>query len=487
MSKRDNTCSLMWIFVLIAPFFMMIFSFIFRHWGWGLMDDMTILGSGSNFFERTSNYFKGLLGFGEFKPLFAFHSGVFYTIFESHPKFFYVFKLFEIYLILFIWGFAAYRFTGRRISIILVPAITLSFHYFYDAFFYLSAHEAIGLLFLGLSLHCCLSGVGLNHEKKMINGSVLNKLNWVWVFLGIIFLIFSFGSKETFVSCGMAFGLSFLYLAIRIRKNVMLKKIIIIAILIILASSFYAVFLMNRVKSGYTSGYDIKNFAKVMSNLKIWFKKDFINHLPWLIAVVLILFLESFEYKNKKYIINNSKEWGIVLGLLLYFGFLLILLPWNTVSYYATPLGLFFAFIISILISEKIIKLKFRWQICLISFALLLNMFICNYSLLRESTYQEDTYNLMEWINHNHKIENFENNILCNAMEASDAIPKYVNFKWNLGLASFKWSTNPNEKDNGKQFDYYLYSPRFGGINKNEISGWEINFLTDNWIMYHRI
>ncbi len=485
--KKKDIYHFVWIFAVLPPLVTILFSYILGVWSWGLMDDLQILTLSGSMLDKAWEYFQGFISFGEFKPVWTLHCGIFYTVFQNSPKLFYIFKWFEICLILLIWGMAAWRLTRNKTAIVLLPAITLSFHYFYDAFFYLSSHEYLGTFFLGISIHFFL-----NHLKPLwdeagdlnTKGSQQMKLRWGWLFLGIIFLFASFYCKETFVSAGIALGLSYLYLAWKQKKK---RKILgAIGIVLILITIAHAASLLLFIRSSYTSEYGFQNISRIMSNLSAWFKKDFMNHLPWILGSMLIFYLGSKEKVRKvSKIFSDRTKWGIFLGGLFYIGFLMILLPWNTVAYYAMPLGLFFAFMLTVLISDALSGLSFRWQLVGVVCALLLNQFVCQYALNRESVYQYDTHNLMVWFRENTDSSN-ENVILCNAMEAAFAIPGHVNRTWGLDIKGFQWSTNPDDMIEGKKAKFYLYSPRFSGVDISKLKDWKVIFLSKNWILYAR-
>ena len=483
---------LMWLIVALCPLLTILYSFILQKWTWGLMDDLQILESGSTIMERSISYLKTTRAFGQFKPLHAFHSGIFYTLFEHAPHHFHIFKLLEICLVLLIWGYAAYRITHRKIVITLLPAITLSFHYFYDAFFYLPAHEMTGLLFLGVSMHFFLS-----HLKDDFNANLdekqagITQLHWKSFLLGLFFLLCSFWSKEPFVSCGMALALSYFFLAWFNRETRYVKSASLFATILLFVTSAHAFILLKFVKSAYTSSYAINNISKLSSNIMSWLRKDFINHIPWVMGAALIFYLANKKIGIKKALSELSIriKWGICLGIFLYFGFFLILLPWNTVAYYATPFGLFFAFTVVLLISGCLPKISVRWQTFMVISALLMNQFVCLYALKRESIYQYDTMNLMAWFNKDNSIRTYSQNnmILCNAMEASGAIPGLINKQWDLHLKSFRWSLDPDELIDEKKTSFYLFSPRFHSIDLNKLNQWKIVFYSKNWIMYSRL
>jgi len=464
VSVRSNESHVIaaWLLVVLSPIFAIFFSYMFSSWSWGLMDDMAILNSGNNFAERGYSYFVSLSRWGVFRPTFVLHSAFFYTVFESCPKGFYIFKLAEICLLLFIWGHVAFQLTKKRLSYVLVGAITLSFHYFYDTFFYLSSHEFLGLIFLGICLVFLIEDINMDLDSKnILKDRKIGTLNVFSFFFGMVFLLCSFGAKETFVSCGIAVGIS-----------------------------YYALGLKYFIKSAYTSDFSFTNFVRIENNLIAWFKKDFLNHLPWVVWTAIFIFFEGKkECGIRKYFLNFSfnQKYGIFLGCVLYAGFLLMLLPWNTVSYYAAPMGLFFAFIVTLLICDFNTRLNIKLQFLIIILAVFLNQFVCQYALQRESSYQNDTMNLMIYIRNNpifkNNIEDYR--IFSNAMEPASAIPSVMNKLWDLNISHFHWSmkTNDYEKENMR---YYLYSSRFPRADISVFKNWSVIFYSNNWVVYRR-
>jgi hypothetical protein len=242
------------------------------------------------------------------------------------------------------------------------------------------------------------------------------------------------------------------------------------------------------VKSAYTGGYSLLNGPKVVSSLRSWLKKDFANHLPWIVGPI-VLFCLVFGIKRIGGHVREmslKKKWGIVLGILLYVGYVCVLLPWNTIAYYATPLGLFFAVVVSLLMSDYLKKTSVYVQVLIVVCALVFNVLVCLYALERESMYQYDTQNFMEWV---HKNPEFHDNpdlvVLCNGMEASAAIPWHINYEWDLNLKGFHWAVNyPKFEVEGKKANYLLLSPRFNTINLDKMGDSEIVFWSRNWRMY---
>lgn len=481
----------LWVFPLIVPFLIIIFKYLLQGWYWGLMDDSLILQQGPGMYSIISAFFRSMFHFGQFRPMLALHVGIFYSLFDHEPNILYILKAIEIGIILIIWGAGTYRLTKSLLSVFLLGAVTLSFHYFYDAFFYISSHEMIGMLFGGIAFHFFISHLECVLGKdfdRMPNGG--KSFGIPFFILGIVFLLCAFGSKEPFVSVGIAFGMSYLFLAWANRKNDQWVRLLIFGGILIIVTLLYGGFLLTSVKSAYTGGYSLFNGPKIVSGLRSWLKKDLSNHAPWIFGPSILFCLVVGIKKIGSHIrqISLKKKWGIVLGILLYVGYVWVLLPWNTISYYATPLGLFFAVVICLLMSDYLKKINVHAQILIVVGALMFNMLVCLYALERESMYQYDTQNFMEWV---HKNPEFHDNpelvVLCNGMEASAAIPWHINYEWGLNLKGFHWAVNyPDFKVQGKKAGYLLLSPRFNSIDLSGMGDSEIVFWSRNWRM-HRI
>ncbi|MCR4337865.1 MAG: hypothetical protein NUV91_08695 [Candidatus Omnitrophica bacterium] len=479
MTTRELVFSFLWLTVAIVPLVTLLLNFIFLRWDWGLMDDMAILNSGSTMVDRFQGYGHALMEWGVLRFTFVAHSSAVYTLFENNPQLLYIFKLFEICMVLLIWGFAAFRITGRKISIVLVPAITLSFHYFYDAFFYLSSHEFLGLFFVGCALHFFLNSIDVGGARRFRWGA--------WV-MTVLFLLCAFGAKEPFVSCGVALGMGYLYLSWEKRGVGISRSMLLAGSILILITVFYVLWLLQSVKSGYSSRYDMFSIPLLSNNFMSWMRKDFLNHSVWVLGAFFIIWKTGIPEIKKSFMNSWELRFGVVIALLLYGGYFLILLPWSTITYYATPLGLFFAFLVTILISRHLFNLRDRSLAIMVIVFLIVNQFVCQYALRREAGYMSDTIQLREWFKKNHLAHRLGNDdvIFANAMEASRAIPLTIERKWQIHLEPFRYSLDPEAPVENRKANFYLYSPRFATMDLNQLANWELVFQSQNWVMYKR-
>jgi hypothetical protein len=402
----------------------------------------------------------GLVEFGVLRPTFTAYSAIFYRLFNDWVIGFYIFKLLLTAITLVVWGFLAYRITGERISFWLVSAVTLSFHYFYDSIFYLSSQEILGLFFLGIALHFFLSGIIWKEKKPTIG------IAWLLEFLGLLCLVLAFFSKEPFVATGVAVGIGYIFLVarqlLRSREKKINWKELITAILLIGISLGYGLFLMISIRRGYSSGYDPFNTVKMFNSLYGWARKDFVNHVPWILGTIWIL------YNCPKFSGDQGRRfsWGLVTGIFIYCGYLLILLPWSTNSYYATPFGLFFGFCVALVVASRCKRLSRARQGIVIIISLTMNIVVCLYALHRESIYQYDTSNLLQWARISVDDEKYDlSSVAINAAEPAVGIPHLLQMKWNISVPQFEYVSAPNP-DRHKLF---LYSPRFGALRDCDI------------------
>ena len=160
------------------------------------MDDAGLISDGSPVTKRFFSILLGFLAFGEFKPTFALHQAVFYSLLRYSPISMHVLKWIEACLVLFVWGAAVKSISGKRVSVPIFIAVSLSFQYLYDTFF-LSTHEFLGVLFCSLALHCFLMGL-----------LAPSQLQFTALFTGgVLSMVIGFGAKEPLVAVGVAFGI----------------------------------------------------------------------------------------------------------------------------------------------------------------------------------------------------------------------------------------------------------------------------------------
>ncbi len=473
--KKDILQVALWALPVVVPLAMILLSFILHKWYWGLMDDATILRGVAHPLTGFWGYFCGLCRWGIFRPTFVLHSAFLYTIFQDAPQLFYIAKWVEIVSMLAVWGVLAYRATEKPLTSFLFGAIALSFHYFYDAFFFLSSQEILGLIFCGISLHLFFS---------MLT-SVSNIISWRNGILGVFFLIVAFGAKEPFIACGVALGLAGL-IAGRFIPSIG-RRIWQWSIVILIISLCYGISVKTLLRGSYTAHFSFFDIGKISGNFQSWIKKDLLNHIPWIAAATFLFALSirklSWRVFASRY--SDKEAYGALLGVLLYCSFLFILLPWNTLSYYAGPLGIFFAFAAAVLLTRELHKANILIQVSAIIGSLLLNILVCQYALARESVYNYDTRNLMEWVRNNADFQaaSRQRMVFSNADEPSGAIPAHLNRSYGLNVSDFKIASLAEDMPAEA---FYVFSRRFGSDIPDRNRGWCAVFYSKNWQIYRK-
>jgi hypothetical protein len=298
--------------------------------------------------------------------------------------------------------------------------------------------------------------------------------------LAVTCLLFSLGAKETFVATGVALGLGVgaLYWLSRPSKNWHFWSGL------LLAASYvaYGFILKKFVCSVCTTHYNFFDLRLIVENFNVWISKDLLNHMPWIVVIVI------FWFGTKKKVVPYTlvEKWGILLGVLLYVTFLFVLLPWNTKTYYAGPLGVFFAFTVAIFLAPLLETVRPRWNFVLVVIAVVFNLFIAQYALTREGTYHQNTQDLWQWMKGNKQFQESDRlqQVDCDGMEAAMAIPGHANRQWGLGLKSFQYQTDIKQAFR-KDVEYFVHSPRFGG-RSIDTSGWTTVFYSQYWQVYQR-
>jgi len=475
--EKYANLNLLWVFPIIVPLGTILLSFYLQEWYWGLMDDLGMLRGMLGIMDRFKEIFWSFLAFGEFKPTFALHQAIFYSLFRYSPVSMHILKWVEACLVVVVWGAALQGISGKRSAALIFAATTLSFHYLYDTFFFLSTHEFLGMLFCGLALNCFLKGVDARSQFKFIALSAS----------GILLMAIGFGAKEPLVAVGVAFGIGFLILG-WVEEKIRSRAVGVGAVTFF-GTVVYALALKRFAQGAYTSSYSFTNFSRMIGNITEWFIKDFTNHVPWLVLVLILVFSSSRpEWRRQIFSgFNLRQKWGIFTGLLLYGGYLMILLPWSTTSYYAGPLGVFFAFPVSIFVAQVLPQTSTFMQVLVPIGSLILNMFVSQWALTRESLYHYDTQNLMAWVRGNSafQLAAREKLVYCNGMEAAGAIPGHLARDFSLQLPSFMHGGIQSDPTLSKAV--YVWSPRFGGAESDFPRGtWDTMFYSKFWQVYVR-
>ena len=97
---QQSTLIFLWLFPATVPLITILASFYPKKWCWGLMDDAGLISDGSPVTKRFFSILLGFLAFGEFKPTFALHQAVFYSLLRYSPISMHVLKWIEACLVL---------------------------------------------------------------------------------------------------------------------------------------------------------------------------------------------------------------------------------------------------------------------------------------------------------------------------------------------------------------------------------------------------
>jgi hypothetical protein len=477
VDKKISLVQLLWL-PAAFPLLMVLCSLILSTWSWGLMDDFNMISIPGGVLGRTSGIFKTLLlDWGVFRPVHFVHMAVFYTLFEDHARWFYLFRWLEVVAALAVWGWLAVLITGRRLALPLLICITLCFYKFYDAFFFLSSQEYLGLLLAGCAGICFY---------KAFSPAVSGKgaVSWPVVWWGVFWLILSFGCKETFLVMGLAWGISLIYAGIAKPRS---RSLWAFGSALAFGSIVYGIFLKSFVTAEHTSHYSLTDFGKFAENIVLWFKVDLVYHAPWIILTIVLMMLGKEAVSA-----GLLRRWAIVLGAGLYVGYVLILLPWDTSGFYSTPLGLLFAFFITVLIAGRLERMNTAVFPFIVAAALILNLLVGGSALQAQATYQQDSASLMKWLATNTQFEYEVNQngavVRANAMEPGGAIPALVRQYYGKTYGEFIFTPHVKEIVEDIQTRYYLYGTTWGDQDLSRLGKmWYPVFVSKNWIMFRRL
>jgi len=456
-----------WLAVIL-PLTMILVSFLSGSWSWGLMDDTTLVNLPGNIWQRTAEILSTLQNSGRFQPIYAIQSAFFYKIFANNPGYFYIFRWFEVVFALGIWAWFCYRLTGEKTAAPLFFTVVLSFYKTYDAFFYLSIQEITGVLFAGLA--CIL---------------IFTATNRAGILFGLLFLLTALGTKETFIASGIAIAITLIIVNFNKPER---KTFLWLGSVLLIGISAFGIFIKYFISKSYSAAYSLTDVGRITSNITLWFQKPFLFHLPWIILTAILLFMLRTKKDNDQHL----QRLGLYLGIALYISYWLIILPWSTWGHYALPLGVFFAFLISVLIAERINRLNNGLRNTILIAAMFFTAFVSWAALRDQFTYQIDTASLIEWLAEN---PIFEHEVLSgavvrgNASEACDAIPVKVRMLYNIKYPPFVFTSSIREILADPQTRYYLWGRYWGDQDLRRLGHdlWAPMFVSENWILFRRM
>ena len=473
--KKVSVNYLWWIPALV-PLLMVLATFLLGGWFWGVMDDIKYRAVTGHVWQETVRLYFGYFRVGRLMPTTALYVAFFYKIFSNNPTVFFIFRWIEVLATLGIWSIFVVKVSGRKWAAGLFFAITLGFYKFYESFFYLSISEVIALFFAGLGVLFFFQGIksALDHGERIRRGSII---------VSVLALLAALGAKETFFILVMVLGISAIMVSIR---RVQLKNVFWLGAGFFVFAIGYALILKLYIMRGYSAQYGISDLNKIFFNILVWVTKDLPCHLPWILIAVIL----TARGKWPKYP-ALSKRFAVIFSVLLYVGYVLVLLPWQTWGHYVSPLGIFFALMTALLITDNLES--FGRKLWWVFFAVILffNIITASAIVRWHYSYQRDTQNLVEWLAQNVIFEHDISSgaiVRGNAYEACDTIPMMVQFRYGKQYAGFIPTYSVREILQDSQTRYFLFD-RFGGDQDLRRLGamWTPVFLSDHWIMFRRM
>lgn len=408
----------LFILSVALPFLLILFSFLKTDWTWGLIDDVqNLTRSTSGHFwdvykEFTTSYFKdGRVQWS--LPAYLIAS---YKIFANHPKFFYIFKWLQIAGMLFVWGALAYGVTRKKESFFIMPAVALSFRLLYPQFFIVKYPETQQLLLFGLAFWAVVYAEFFLRDNRQ-----LLFRRWACWFLAIVALILTSGIKETCVAGIIALGIAVFWLGISRRFDrgmLVLGTGIVVCALVF---GLYLKFVISR-ENTYSGAYSLTNYPMIVHNLMLWAKETLRHHMLWIIMAGWIFWRTGGLPTWSSY--SQREQFALVLGSTLYFSEVAVLLPWYAGGYYVATLGVYFAFLFTVITAHRWEKLKDELVTVLMVFVLVYNLYISYEQLYYGKNMSTDVQNLGQYIKGNESFQNNDLNgkVYCNSQEAAETI-----------------------------------------------------------------
>lgn len=466
-----------WWIPAIVPLCIALSALIAGVWSWGLMDDYHYAFTTGTIFQKFIADFNRLFPAGRFYPVFNLHSSIFYTLFKDSPKSFFIFRWVEVIATLGCWGYLSILFTKKKVAAPLFIAITLSFYKFYDAFFYLSTQEILGCFFAGVSFLLFYFALNQVYEKK-------ENIKWAQFVGAVILLLLAFMSKEPFVTVGIAVGVCIFLLGFTKGR---LKSFLWIGGAIFWGSIMYALMLKIFVVREYSAQYSLTDFDKVFLNLKFWAGTALIEHLPWIIvAVIVALFSGKTFFKMEAFIPK-------LLGFLLYLFYFGLIIPWSGGGHYVVPLAIFFAFFITMVLVDSLLKIPKIFLFFIVTASLLFNICVGGRAISAHEKYQYDTYNMQQWMVQNalfrHEVLMQGKTVRSNANEPAGAIPALINKKYGISFKLFIYTPFVRDIVVDPQTKYFVWGVHWGDQDLRRLGGdrWNPMFVSDNWIVFRRM
>ncbi len=482
MSHNDQgqrPCSLItfWLVLSVIPLFTVLISFILGGWFWGLMDDYGFMTVPGSVWDRITALLPQSVSSGRVVPVYYIHAAVFYKIFAGHPGAFFIFRWFECVLALGGWAWLAFRVTRRLFAVPLFLLAALSFYKVYDAFFFLSTNEILGVFFFGLAAHCFLNAIRARLESggKIRRGALA---------AGCLFLLLAVGSKEPFLVAVGALGLG----AILVSLNGRQKGILWGGIAGVVLAAGYAVFLKVVVMRGYSAAYAIADPGVIGQNIWRWVQSDLLFHLPWILFAVVV---SGTQQGGAFQPWTRTRRWAFGTGVAAYTGYTLVILPWSVWGHYVLPLGVFFAFSLAVYLADRVEALGPVRSLIVGAAAFFFSLIVGAAALKFHSTYQYDTANLLKWLATNAFFEHeMESGAVVrgNAFEPCATIVNQVNGIYGKKYQPFVFSPGVRDVLADIRTRYYLWGPKWGDQDLSRLGKmWTPMFVSEHWVLFRRM
>jgi hypothetical protein len=478
LPQQRNQNVFLWALVALVPLVLIGTSFFVDHWGWGLMDDPgLVMQASQGWWSRTIGMFQALHNWGTFRFTYAAYVSFFYPLFHQSPQLFYLFKLGLVSLTLLLWGINARLLTGKSISVFLLPCVALSYYFFYDAFGYLSIQEPLGLFFGACAFLCFIIGALQKAQRQL-------PIHAGWLCAGVIFLILCVQSKEVFVSSALAAGVMLFLIFLTYKR----KTLLFLSLVILLTATGYALYLKFCFQHAYSSQYDLTNGQKLLSNAHVWLMHSFVFHLPW--ALLWAIFAAGRFLKKEGGAMDRNARIGLITGAFNYALFLLLLLPWQVSDFYAIPLGLFFAFTLTMVLAPYLEELKGWPNKAIILTVLVLNLAVCYCSFGKMAAYRNDTSQLLDWLKYNEDFNKAADNgftTATNAPEAGDRIPELLQMQTGRSIPHFAPMYSVKDIVYNQKVLYYLYNPTLGDQDLRLINRlFSVVYSSRSWTLFRK-
>ena len=474
---KKNNSLLLFVMPAAVPLLLILFSFLKSGWGWTLVNDYQFLTLGTNFGERLHGLYFLFMDYGQLKWTQLLRYAFAYTAFANAPKYFFIYQWIEIVTMFGVWGMLAYRLTGKKIALFLMPTVVLSSRCFYDAFFFPSLGDNIAMLIFGLGL------LALVHAVSLVKGNwkVSKRQLWLWA---LVFFFLALGAMEFTLAGIMAAGFALCWLyKVRRDQN---RQILVAGIALVVAGFLYGLFLKTFIAHGSTSIYRITDIHKIFFNLSSWAKYVFKLQALWLLAGGVVLFKAWSKDYWSRY--SLAERFGIVIGIFMYALWLAVLLPWSAYGYHAVPLVIVFGFLMAVILASPLEELDERWLGAIAMLMLVFNLMIAQQQVYNATLYNSEIQRTLYFIEGNSSLQQAarEGKVFCDQFEPSASLPYWANRQIGLDLKQFVFEEDPLiAAQKGAQYYVFMTWGNTLGIYLTS-PGWEPLFVGEFIKVYQR-